>query len=159
MRPSRSNGRNYASVSTSKTLHLMRKALFALVCFAAAVFLQSCGGGNTPRDVAEKSLQCLKDKKFDKYVDLLYFEEEINGDKDLLKEKKESMQELMQNKYNMSVQQNGTIKDFKFLNEEVQDSTAVVKMEVSFSSGKSDTQKVRLKKLPNGDWRIDPKGK
>ena len=137
----------------------MRKALFALICFAVAVFLQSCGGGNTPRDVAEKSLQCLKDKKFDKYVDLLYFEEEINGDKDLLKEKKESMQELMQNKYNMSVQQNGTIKDFKFLNEEVQDSTAVVKMEVSFSSGKSDTQKVRLKKLPNGDWRIDPKGK
>ena len=137
----------------------MRKALFVLVCFATAVFLQGCGSGNNPRDVAEKSLQCLKDKKFDKYVDLLYFEEEVTGDKDLLKEKKASMQELMQNKYNMSVQEKGSIKDFKFLEEEVKDSTAVVKMEVSFSSGKVDTQSVKLKKLPNGDWKVDPKGK
>jgi hypothetical protein len=137
----------------------MRKALFLLSCFVAAVFLQGCGSPDSPRDVAEKSLGYLKDKQFDKYVDLLYFEEEISGDKDLLKEKKESMQELMQNKYNMSVQERGAIKEFKFLNEEVQDSTAVVKMEVSFSSGKVDTQKVRLKKLPNGNWKVDPKGK
>ena len=65
------------------------------------------------------------------------------------------MRDLIQNKYNMSVQKNGNIKDFSFVDEEIKDSTAVVCLQVNYTSGMSDTQKVNLRKIPSGDWRID----
>lgn len=136
----------------------MRKTLAIVLGLIAVLVISSCSKA-TPRDVAEKSVQCLKDKKFDKYVDLVYFEEEVNGNKELLKDKKDSMRDLIQNKYNMSVQENGSIKDFSFVDEEVKDSTAVVRLQVNYTSGKSDTQKVKLRKIPSGDWRIDFKAK
>jgi hypothetical protein len=136
----------------------MKKWLMIAFGLMTLMIMTGCSS-DEPKDVAAKSLQYLKDKKFDKYVDLLYYKEEVEGNKDLLKEKKEAMQELMQNKYNASVQQNGGITDFKFIDEEVKDSTAVVNMEVSYSSGKTQKHNVKLKKIPSGDWRIDPTGK
>ena len=136
----------------------MRKTLAIVLGLIAVLVISSCSKA-TPRDVAEQSVQYLKDKKFDKYVDLIYFEEEVNGNKELLKDKKDSMRDLIQNKYNMSVQENGSIKDFSFVDEEVKDSTAVVRLQVDYTSGKSDTQKVNLRKIPSGDWRIDFKAK
>ena len=130
-----------------------------LIAVVVITMMWGCGSSNTPRAVAEKSLEYLKDKKYDKYVKLVYFDEEAQGKTELLKEKQESMQDLIQNKYNMSIQQNGSIKDFKFVEEEVKDSTASVKFDISYSSGKTDTQKVKLRMLPSGDWKIDMRGK
>ena len=130
-----------------------------MIAVLAITMMWGCFSSDTPRDVAEKSLQYLKDKKYDKYVKLIYFEEEVQGKTDLLKEKQESMEDLIENKYNMSIQENGSIKDFKFVEEEVKDSTASVKFDISYSSGKTDTQKVKLRKLPSGDWKIDMRGK
>jgi len=130
-----------------------------LMGLLALLMMVSCGNSNTPRSVAEQSMQCLKEKKFDKYVDLVYFKEEAEGKKDLLEDKKASMKDLIQNKYNASVQQNGSIKEFEFVDEEVKDSTAVVKMKVTYNSGTTKDEKVKLKMLPNGDWRIDVAGK
>ena len=130
-----------------------------LMGLLALLMMVSCGNSNTPRSVAEQSMQCLKEKKFDKYVELVYFKEEAEGKKDLLEDKKASMKDLIQNKYNASVQQNGSIKEFEFVDEEVKDSTAVVKMKVTYNSGTTKDEKVKLKMLPNGDWRIDMAGK
>ena len=130
-----------------------------LMGLLALLMMVSCGNSNTPRSVAEQSMQCLKEKKFDKYVELVYFKEEAEGKKDLLEDKKASMKDLIQNKYNASVQQNGSIKEFEFVDEEVKDSTAVVKMKVTYNSGTTKDEKVKLKMLPNGDWRIDVAGK
>ena len=137
----------------------MRKTTMMLMGLLALLMMVSCGNSNTPRSVAEQSMQCLKEKKFDKYVDLVYFKEEAEGKKDLLEDKKASMKDLIQNKYNASVQQNGSIKEFEFVDEEVKDSTAVVKMKVTYNSGTTKDEKVKLKMLPNGDWRIDVAGK
>ena len=137
----------------------MRKTTMMLMGLLALLMMVSCGNSNTPRSVAEQSMQCLKEKKFDKYVDLVYFKEEAEGKKDLLEDKKASMKDLIQNKYNASVQQNGSIKEFEFVDEEVKDSTAVVKMKVTYNSGTTKDEKVKLKMLPNGDWRIDIAGK
>ncbi len=131
----------------------MRKALTIIVGLLALLVIGSCTE-DTPRSVAEKSMQYLKDKEFGKYVDLVYFEEEVTGEKELLKDKKDSMRDLIQTKYNASVEENGNIKDFSFIDEEVKDSTALVRLQVNYTSGKSDTQKVNLRKTPNGDWRI-----
>ncbi len=130
-----------------------------LMGLLALLMMVSCGKSNTPRSVAEQSMQCLKEKKFDKYVELVYFKEEAEGKKDLLEDKKASMKDLIQNKYNASVQQNGSIKEFEFVDEEVKDSTAVVKMKVTYNSGTTKDEKVKLKMLPNGEWRIDATGK
>lgn len=137
----------------------MRKTTMMLMGLLALLMMVSCGNSNTPRSVAEQSMQCLKEKKFDKYVELVYFKEEAEGKKDLLEDKKASMKDLIQNKYNASVQQNGSIKEFEFVDEEVKDSTAVVKMKVTYNSGTTKDEKVKLKMLPNGDWRIDIAGK
>ena len=132
----------------------MRTQLTAFIALLALFVFSGCGT-DTPRDVAEKSVQYLKDKKFGDYVDLVYFEEEVSGSKELLKDKKDSMRDLIQSKYNMSVQENGSIKDFSFIDEETKDSTSIVRLQVNYTSGKSDTQKINLRKIPSGDWRID----
>lgn len=132
----------------------MRTQLTAIMALLALFVLSGCGT-DTPRDVAEKSVQYLKDKKFGDYVDLVYFEEEVSGNKELLKDKKDSMRDLIQSKYNMSVQENGSIKDFSFIDEETKDSTSIIRLQVNYTSGKSDTQKINLRKIPSGDWRID----
>ena len=137
----------------------MRKTTLLLMGLIALFVLGSCSKSNTPRSVAEQSLQCLKEKKYDKYVDLVYFEEEAKGNKELLKKRKAETKDLIQNKYNASVQQFGAITDFTYIDEEVKDSTAVVNMKVTYSSGTEKDQKVKLKMLPNGKWRVDTKGK
>lgn len=132
----------------------MKTSLTAIIALLTLLVVTGCST-DTPKDVAEKSVQYLKDKKFDKYVDLVYFEEEVTGNKELLKDKKDSMRDLIQSKYNMSVQENGSIKAYSFIDEEVKDSTAVVMLQLDYTSGKTDTQKVSLRKIPSGDWRID----
>ncbi len=132
----------------------MRTSLTVILALLTLFVISGCSTA-TPKEVAENSVKYLKEKKFDKYVDLVYFEEEVNGNKDLLKDKKESMRDLIQSKYNMSVQENGTIKNYSFIDEEVKDSTAFVSLQIDYTSGKSDTQKVKLRKIPSGEWRID----
>ena len=136
----------------------MKKVLLFSVAMVCMLVMTSCGSSNTPKNVAEKSLQCLVDKDFKGYVDLIYFSDKDMAEKNF-EEKKTAMTELMQNKYNQSILEKGSIVSYDYVSEEVKDSTAVVKMAIKYSTDKIDTTQVKLKMNSKGDWKLDQKGK
>lgn len=136
----------------------MKKVLLFGMAMVCMLVMTSCGSSNTPKNVAEKSLQCLVDKDFKGYVDLIYFSDEDMAEKNF-EEKKTAMTELMQNKYNQSILEKGSIVSYDYVSEEVKDSTAVVKMAIKYSTDKTDTTQVKLKMNSKGDWKLDQKGK
>ena len=136
----------------------MKKALLFGVAMVCMLVMTSCGSSNTPKNVAEKSIQCLIDKDFKGYVDLIYFSDKDMAEQNF-EEKKTAMTELMQNKYNQSILEKGSIVSYDYVSEEVKDSTAVVKMALKYSTDKTDTTQVKLKMDSKGDWKLDQKGK
>lgn len=131
----------------------MRKLIIFLSIVVTAVLISSCSS-NSPKAVAEKSMKCLMDKDYKGYVDLVYFNES--------KEKPESIQRnkdaliaILGDKYDELSEKKQGIKDYKVLSEEVKDSTAMVKMEVSYGNGEKEDESVKMKKDKNGDWKID----
>ena len=136
----------------------MKKLLLFSLSMLCMMVIIGCGSSNSPKKVAEKSLQCLKDKDFKGYVDMIYFSDQEMAEKNF-EEKKTAMTELMQNKYNQSILEKGSIVDFDYVSEEVKDSTAVVKMAIKYSTDKTDTTLVKLKMNSKGDWKLDQKGK
>lgn len=131
----------------------MKTSLTVIIALLGLFVISGCSTA-TPKEVAEKSVQYLKDKKYDKYVDLVYFKEEVNGNKDILKDRKNAMRDIVEDKYDKSVKANGNIKNYSFINEEVKDSSAVVFLQIDYTSGESNTQKIDLRKIPSGEWRI-----
>ena len=136
----------------------MKKVLLFGVAMVCMLVMTSCGSSNTPKNVAEKSIQCLIDKDFKGYVDLIYFSDKDMAEQNF-EEKKTAMTELMQNKYNQSILEKGSIVSYDYVSEEVKDSTAVVKMALKYSTDKTDTTQVKLKMDSKGDWKLDQKGK
>lgn len=133
----------------------MRKLLISAFAIVAACIMAGCGGsvdGNSPRGVAEKSVECLKNKDFKGYVDLMYFP--TDGKKaEEVEQTKTMYVGMLQNKYQEATKKDGDIKSYEFVSEEVKDTTAVVKMAIAYEN-KTDTTDVKLKSK-EGKWYLD----
>ena len=118
----------------------MRKLLMFAFAIVAACMVASCGGsvdGNSPQGVAEKSVECLKNKDFKGYVD----------------QTKAMYVSMLQNKYQEATKKDGDIKSYSFVSEDVKDTIATVKMAVVYEN-KTDTTDVKLKSK-EGKWYLD----
>lgn len=131
----------------------MRKLISLLAIVITAALISSCSS-NSPKAVAEKAMKCIMDKDYKGYVNLVYFDES--------KEKPESIQRnkdatvaILGEKYDKLSEKKKGFKDYKVLSEEVKDSTAVVKMEISYGNGEKENNDVKMKMDKNGDWKID----
>lgn len=130
------------------------KKLFALVvCCMAAFIISSCSdsAGNTPTAVAEKSMECLKNKDYKGYVDLMEIKAKDGAS---VEETKSGYVAMLSSKFQESEKKTGAMKDYQVLGEEVKDSTAVVKVAVNYEQ-KSDTTEVKLKMNKDGEWKLD----
>lgn len=134
----------------------MKKVLFFAVAMAAMV-MASCskGGDNTPRAVAEKSVECLKNKNYEGYVDLMLIDDKGKGAEEV-KSTKQMYVGMMKSKYEDKVKKEGEMKSYSFISEDVKDSTATVKMLLNMEQ-KNDTMIVSLKKDKDGQWKIKQK--
>ena len=128
----------------------MKKVLFFAVAMVAMV-MASCskGGDNTPRAVAEKSVECLKNKNYEGYVDLMLIDDKGKGAEEV-KSTKQMYVGMMKSKYEDKVKKEGEMKSYSFISEDVKDST--VNMEQ-----KNDTMIVSLKKDKDGKWKVKQK--
>lgn len=133
----------------------MRKLLISAFAFVAVCIMTACGGSveqSGPRSVAEKSVECLKNKDFKGYVDLMYFPTEGKKAEEI-EQTKAMYVSMLQNKYQEATKKDGDIKGYEFVSEEVKDSVATVKMVVSYEN-KTDTTDVKLKNK-EGKWFLD----
>lgn len=126
-------------------------ALACLVCFVT-----SCSS-NTPADVAQTSIDYLKEQKFDKYVDLIYVKPNAQDSPDELKKEKEQFADMLREKYKQALKAKGGIKDSEVLSEEVADDgeTATVVLKVTYGDGSEEENTLKLRKDEEDNWKLD----
>ena len=133
----------------------MKKSVFGIIALVVmSVCFWSCGGGNTPSKVVEKSIEYVKAKNYEAYVDLIQIEEKKGKS---VEEQKEQLLALLQGKLGPTLDKNQGIASCEILSEEIAEdgNTAVVKAKITYGDGTTDDQKFKLVKNADGDWRLD----
>ncbi len=133
----------------------MKKTLTLMAVLCAALLLASCSS-NTPSAVAERSVKCLMDGKYDEYADLLYVSDKDTDDPSRLKQEKEDFVQLLEAKYQETLKRTGGIDKYEIVSEEIaQDGeTATVNISLTYKNGRTEDYTTRLRKDANGDWKI-----
>ena len=134
---------------------VMKKFLGMVALVAAATLVSNCGNGgfDTPTDVAKKGAECLKAKNWEGYVDLLYFSDAIK--KEDVEKTKQQYLDLLKGKMGETLEKVNGIKDYEVLSEEIKDSTAVVKMKVTFGDDSTKEEDIKARLNKDGNWLLD----
>lgn len=123
---------------------------FAAIGLLLALFT-ACGHTNTPEGVATAAMQCMADKDYEGYVDLVYFK----GDKKLSKEERAQFVALVEDKVGKQAEKNGGIKDFKIGIPELNGDKGSVPVEITYADESVKKQTIAVVKTPDGDWKLD----
>ena len=133
----------------------MKKILFVAVMCLFAVMFSGCGGAKTPKDVAEKSIKCLKNKDYKGYVELVSLKDEAQMSSEELKKSREQMAVLLESKISSEVDKKGGIDSYEIGEETIDEDEAKVKATIKYGDGSEKESTIKLKKNEDGDWKID----
>ena len=120
-----------------------------------AVMFSGCGGAKTPKDVAEKSIKCLKNKDYKGYVELVSLKDEAKMSSEELKKSREQMAVLLESKISSEVDKKGGIDSYEIGEETIDEDEAKVKATIKYGDGSEKESTIKLKKNEDGDWKID----
>ena len=134
----------------------MKRFIFAMMVCVLAGVLASCSN-NSPRGVAEKSLDCIIHEDYRGYFDYVYFPEDK-------KQEKEGYSAMIEEKVKKNKESGKAITDqkmvsYKFISEEINDEAGVAKevFEVIYDNGSTKQETVDLKKEEDGKWYVKMK--
>ena len=132
----------------------MKKLFGFVVAVVAIMAMASCGGGgNTPKGVTEQFIKAIQKQDGKKMAELVYYEEGKAPKSDA---EKDQVAAMMQSKASTTYANNGELKSYEILSEEIsEDGTeAVVETKMEFEK-KTSEDKIKLKKDADGNWKID----
>lgn len=128
----------------------MMKKLCSMAAVALFVLaLCSCGGPKTPEEVTTKAIQCIVDKDYKGYIDMMAFKD-IKTD-----EQKQQLVALVQDKMDKELTKKEGIKDFSVGTAEIKEDKATVPYTVTYGNGDTKDDKMKLVKTEDGNWMID----
>ena len=134
----------------------MKKVFLAMMVCVLAGVLASCSS-NSPRSVAEKSLDCIIHEDYRGYFDCVYFPEDK-------KEEKEGYIAMIEEKVKKNTESGKASTDqkmvsYKFISEEINEEAGVAKeiFEVTYDNGSTKQETVDLKKEEDGKWYVKMK--
>ena len=133
----------------------MKKILFVAVMCLFAVMFSGCGGAKTPKDVAEKSIKCLKNKDYKGDVELVSLKDEAKMSSEELKKSRGQMDVLLESKISSEVDKKGGIDSYEIGEETIDEDEAKVKATIKYGDGSEKESTIKLKKNEDGDWKID----
>ena len=149
----------------------MKKLFGFMVAVVAMLAMASCGGGgNSPKGVAEQFIKAVQQQDGKKMAELVYYEE---GKEPKTDAEKDQLAAMMQSKASTTYANNGELKSYEILSEEISEdgnelksyeilseeisedgNEAVVNAKMEFEK-KTSEDKIKLKKDSGGDWKID----
>ncbi len=132
----------------------MKKLFGFMVAVVAMLAMASCGGGgNSPKGVAEQFIKAVQQQDGKKMAELVYYEE---GKEPKTDAEKDQLAAMMQSKASTTYANNGELKSYEILSEEISEdgNEAVVEAKMEFEK-KTSEDKIKLKKDADGDWKID----
>ena len=130
----------------------MKKLFFSMLVAVVALTLWSCGPANTPSAVAEEACKCMQNEDYEGYADLMDLKKSDDG-KGV---EKEQLAALLREKGSKTMEKKQGIKSYEVLSEEISEDgkSANVKMKIVYGNGDEDTQKMKLVKNDDGDWKL-----
>lgn len=132
----------------------MKKLFGFMVAVVAMLAMASCGGGgNSPKGVAEQFIKAVQQQDGKKMAELVYYEE---GKEPKTDAEKDQLAAMMQSKASTTYANNGELKSYEILSEEISEdgNEAVVEAKMEFEK-KTSEDKIKLKKDADGNWKID----
>lgn len=130
----------------------MRKILFSVALAAVMCLLTSCSD-NSPKAVAEKASECMKNGDFESLADIVYIEEKDGSDTD---EQRKALVGLLGGFVGKVIESKGGLKEVETLSEEIADDgqNAIVKQRTTYGNGDVDESDVELTKDAQGNWKV-----
>ena len=130
----------------------MKKLFISMFVAVVALTLWSCGPANTPSAVAEEACKCMQNEDYEGYADLMDLKKSDDG-KGV---EKEQLAALLREKGTKTMEKKQGIKSYEVLSEEISEDgkSANVKMKIVYGNGDEDTQKMKLVKNDDGDWKL-----
>ena len=130
----------------------MKKLFFSMLVAVVALTLWSCGSANTPSAVAEEACKCMQNEDYEGYADLM----DLKKSEDGKGVEKEQLAALLREKGTKTMEKKQGIKSYEVLSEEISEDgkSANVKMKIVYGNGDEDTQKMKLVKNDDGDWKL-----
>lgn len=130
----------------------MKKLFFSMFVAVVALTLWSCGPANTPSAVAEEACKCMQNEDYEGYADLM----DLKKSEDGKGVEKEQLAALLREKGTKTMEKKQGIKSYEVLSEEISEDgkSANVKMKIVYGNGDEDTQKMKLVKNDDGDWKL-----
>lgn len=132
----------------------MKKIIGFVAVVALMLVAASCGGGNSPKDVAEKAVKCIQNNDYEGYVDLMLITADEGED---LEAKKQAVTGMVQSKAATTLAKMGGIKSYEITSETIaaDGKTAEVGMKIVYGNGEEKDDNIKLCKDDKGDWRVD----
>ena len=130
----------------------MKKLFISMFVAVVALTLWSCGPANTPSAVAEEACKCMQNEDYEGYADLM----DLKKSEDGKGVEKEQLAALLREKGSKTMEKKQGIKSYEVLSEEISEDgkSANVKMKIVYGNGDEDTQKMKLVKNDDGDWKL-----
>lgn len=133
----------------------MKKVMFFAAICLFAVVLYGCGGANTPKDVAEKAVKCLKSQDYKGYMKLVYVEDEDKLSSAEVNKKKEQIAVLLEAKASDQLEKKGGIDSYEMGEETIEGDEAKVTVKIKYGDGSEKDTDIKLVKDKAGDWKLD----
>ncbi len=131
------------------------KKLLGLVAVIAAMFaITSCGGGNSPKSVADKAMAALQEKNYDEFVEYVYIKTKEGEDPEAAKK---TLSGMLQGKADKAYEKKGGFKSYEVLSETIDPSgdKALVKVKMVFGNGETEEDDYPMVKDEQGNWKLD----
>lgn len=132
----------------------MKNMMKTATMLVMALAMYACGGSNSPKDVAEKSVKCLQKADYEGYVDLIYLED-MEGEE--MNKAKQEFAGMLKEKASKSIEKEEGIKSYEVLSEEIAEdgNKATVKMKITYGNGKEKNETIKLRKDDKDNWKLD----
>jgi hypothetical protein len=131
----------------------MKKLICLTMIIGIATFMTSCGSGtNSPSAAAGEIVELIQDGDYGKIVDHLYFESSEGED---VEAQKEMLAAILEEKAGKSIEQQGGLKDYEILEEEIAEdgNSATVRVKYYYEDGTEDTQNMDFVNV-DGEWLL-----
>lgn len=127
----------------------MKKLLsFAAVCFFVLT-LYSCSSETTPEDVTTKAINCIIDKDYEGYINMMLFQKEKSD------EDKAQLAALVREKMDKEMEKKQGITDYEIGTATIKENSAIVPYKLTYGDGEIKEDSMKLIKNEKGEWMID----
>ncbi len=126
------------------------KKLVALFAVVAAFFAVSCGGSDSPGDVAIEVYELVADGKYEKALDKFYV-----ADPAAKEEFKSSMLSICEEKMKPQMEAKGGIEKIELVSEEISEDgkSARVTTKITYGDGTSEDERTKMVNV-DGEWLV-----